>query len=198
MAKATAKRQPHNAAADSKQDVSTVRETMRRWMTPMSHFFRSYGIDERNGSVGAACDDVYRAEAKAVWEIVKRCDGDKALLSASVADVASRTGETVADVLELGVIEFAKALASKPKPAGPKTAAEIIAELVPPLTDNGAAVFAKIHDHGPKTGKELVNLGLPDQSTLTKTIIPELKKRKLVANRKGAGYFSLVKNGLTQ
>ena len=68
---------------------------------------------------------------------------------------------------------------------------KIMATLRPPLSDREAEVFRLIHDSGSLIGKEVSDrLGI-GQSTLTAHIIPALKKRKLVGNRRGTGYFSL-------
>lgn len=58
-----------------------------------------------------------------------------------------------------------------------------------PLTDTEQAVFDVIRSKGPITGKKICNTVGTDQGTLTSRIIPVLKKRYGVKNKRGAGYY---------
>ncbi len=59
-----------------------------------------------------------------------------------------------------------------------------------PLTGRAQAVYKLILEHGVLTGSKITGLTGIDQSTLTKTIIPELKKLRGIVNKRGAGYYS--------
>lgn len=67
-----------------------------------------------------------------------------------------------------------------------------------PLTKRAEAVFQIILQFGPIIGREIIekldeccheDIGSIDQSTLTKDIVPELKRFRGVRNRPGVGYY---------
>lgn len=58
-----------------------------------------------------------------------------------------------------------------------------------PLTTRGEIVYQEILNHQPIMGSSLVLKTGIDQSTLTKEVIPELKRLRGVANKPGAGYW---------
>lgn len=59
-----------------------------------------------------------------------------------------------------------------------------------PLTDTQQEVYDVITKDGPIIGKRICNaVGIPNLSTLTKDIIPVLKKRRGVKNKRGCGYY---------
>jgi len=61
---------------------------------------------------------------------------------------------------------------------------------VEPLTGRAQAGYKEIVKDGPLTGVEITSRTGIDQSTLTKEIIPELKRLRGIKNKRGAGYYS--------
>ena len=59
-----------------------------------------------------------------------------------------------------------------------------------PLTRRVEIVYQEIIEHGPLTGRQITQRTGIDQSTLTKEIIPELKRLRGIVNKRGAGYYS--------
>lgn len=62
--------------------------------------------------------------------------------------------------------------------------------LAEPLTQRAEAVYREIIRHKVLTGPQITKLTGVDQSTLTKEIVPELKRLRGIVNKRGAGYYS--------
>ena len=62
-----------------------------------------------------------------------------------------------------------------------------------PLTGRAEQVYQAILAAGCLTGKQLESKTGIDQSTLRKTIIPELKRLRGIVNKPGAGYYDPVR-----
>ncbi len=59
-----------------------------------------------------------------------------------------------------------------------------------PLTNRAESVYQYIIAEGPVTGPKITKRTGIDQSTLTKEIVPELKRLRGIVNKPGAGYYS--------
>jgi hypothetical protein len=109
----------------------------------------------------------------------------------------SELGHDVWRSSEAAVGEILRLAVALCPPAKQEDTGTIAASSVPPLTETGAAVLALIKAQPTGsgiTGREIVKVlserGFPiQQSTLTKHVMPELKKWHGVKNRLGVGYY---------